>query len=87
MREGERDQETPMKPKERKEGKEVVVEVKTLKPLVWREEKDGSRNPKNQTLMVPSPNPRNKKEKKFSLQTLEKGKKEKKTLDLSGIPS
>ena len=36
----ERDQEPPMKPKEGREGKEVVVEVETLKPLVWREEKE-----------------------------------------------
>ena len=38
-RETTRDQETPMKPKERREGKEVVVEVESLKPLVWLEEK------------------------------------------------
>ena len=56
----------------RRKEEEKVVEVGTLK---------------TQTLMVPSSNPRNQKEKKMTLQTLEKGKKEKKTLDLSGIPS
>ena len=84
MRENERDQETPMKPKERREGKEEVgVEVETLKPLVWREEKEeeeelvevGTLEIKREEDISPNPKgltlkPQKSKEKKMNLQTL-----------------